>query len=59
MLCSDLAADSGSFTRRRINREHGALAIVRPDEYVVHVLPLSARVELSEFFAGNMITISP
>jgi len=29
--------------------------VVRPDQYVAGVLPLSAREELTEFFAGNMI----
>ena len=59
MFCADLAADSDIFTRRRISREHGALVIVRPDQYVAHVLPLNAHAELSEFFAGNMELIAP
>ncbi|MFV0375085.1 FAD-dependent monooxygenase [Microbacterium sp.] len=33
----------------------GALVVVRPDQYVAHVLPLSARDELTEFFAGFLV----
>lgn len=33
----------------------GALVIVRPDMYVAHVLPLSAREEITEFFAKSMV----
>ena len=34
----------------------GALVIVRPDMYVAHVLPLSAREEITEFFAQSMVS---
>jgi phenol 2-monooxygenase len=33
----------------------GALVVVRPDQYVAAVLPLTAREELTEFFARTMI----
>jgi phenol 2-monooxygenase len=39
------------FTERGIDRERGALVVVRPDQYVAHVLPLNAYQELSAFFA--------
>ncbi|MFI8411136.1 FAD-binding monooxygenase [Paeniglutamicibacter gangotriensis] len=42
------------FEARGINREHGAIVVVRPDQYVAHVLPLDAHAELAEFFAGIM-----
>lgn len=42
------------FDARGIDRS-GALVIVRPDMYVAHVLPLSAREEITEFFARNMV----
>jgi phenol 2-monooxygenase len=32
----------------------GAIVVVRPDQYVAHVLPLSARTELTDFFAPFM-----
>ncbi|MGO3320095.1 MAG: FAD-dependent monooxygenase, partial [Microbacterium gubbeenense] len=33
----------------------GAIVVVRPDQYIAHVLPLSAREELREFFAGFLL----
>ncbi|WP_168625621.1 FAD-binding monooxygenase [Cryobacterium sp. BB307] len=41
------------FNKRGIDRT-GCLVIVRPDQYVAHVLPLTARDELTDFFAGCM-----
>lgn len=32
--------------------DDGAIVVVRPDQYVAHVLPLDARGELAQFFAG-------
>ena len=43
------------FEARGINREHGAIVVVRPDQYVAQVLPLDAHAELAEFFAGVMV----
>ncbi len=35
---------------RGVDREHGCIVIVRPDQYVAHVLPLDAHAELAAFF---------
>ncbi len=43
------------FDIRGIDRTKGALVVVRPDQYVAHVLPLDAHAELSAFFAGFML----
>jgi 2-polyprenyl-6-methoxyphenol hydroxylase-like FAD-dependent oxidoreductase len=43
------------YTQRGINREQGCLVIVRPDQYVAHILPLEARAELEAFFDGFMV----
>lgn len=43
------------FARRGIDRAAGCVVVVRPDQYVAHVLPLSATAELAEFFARNMV----
>ncbi|WP_028229172.1 FAD-binding monooxygenase [Paraburkholderia ferrariae] len=43
-------ATTDIFDERGINRERGALVVVRPDQYVAHVLPLDAYAELSAFF---------
>lgn len=39
------------FAGRQID-SRGAIVIVRPDQYVANVLPLSARADLTAFFAG-------
>ncbi len=46
--------DDDIFTARGIDRR-GALVVVRPDQYVAHVLPLTARDELTDFFAQSML----
>ncbi|MBL3961001.1 FAD-dependent monooxygenase [Burkholderia sp. KCJ3K979] len=38
------------FNEREVDRERGALVVVRPDQYVAHVLPLDAYAELTAFF---------
>ena len=40
---------------RGIDRERGCMVIVRPDQYVAHVLPLDATAELADFFDGFML----
>nr|WP_315266425.1 FAD-dependent monooxygenase [Microbacterium lemovicicum] len=42
------------FEERGLSRD-GVVVVVRPDQYVAHVLPLTATDELAEFFAGNML----
>ncbi|WP_285042105.1 FAD-binding monooxygenase [Plantibacter sp. LMC-P-059a] len=41
------------FEERGIDRD-GAIVVVRPDQYVAHVLPLTATAELAAFFDGVM-----
>jgi phenol 2-monooxygenase/3-hydroxybenzoate 4-monooxygenase len=43
------------FDARGIERRQGALVVVRPDQYIAHVLPLAAHRELAAFFAGFML----
>jgi len=43
------------YDARDIDRAAGCVVIVRPDQYVAHVLTLDAFDELSEFFAGFML----
>ncbi|HRP99358.1 MAG TPA: 3-hydroxybenzoate 4-monooxygenase, partial [Terrimesophilobacter sp.] len=42
------------FEERDIDRA-GCVVIVRPDQYVAHILPLTARDELTAFFARSML----
>ena len=44
------------FDLRGIDREQGALVVVRPDQYVAHVLPLDAYTELASYFAPLLLT---
>ena len=55
--CSVAEFKSGAdiFDLRGIDRQNGCIVIVRPDQYVAHVLPLDAYAELSAFFDGFMI----
>ena len=46
------------FDARGVDRA-GCVVVVRPDQYVADVLPLTARAELAEFFAGNMRSQQP
>ncbi|WP_125106563.1 FAD-dependent monooxygenase [Gulosibacter massiliensis] len=43
---------------REVSRD-GAIVIVRPDQYVAGVLPLSARDEVAEFFAQHLLEPAP
>ena len=47
--------DDDIFDLRGIARDQGALVVVRPDQYVSHVLPLDAYAELAAFFAPLLI----
>lgn len=47
----NLRAGRDIFAERGIDIQQGALVIVRPDQYVAHVLPLDATDELASFFA--------
>ncbi|MDN5796467.1 MAG: FAD-binding monooxygenase [Intrasporangium sp.] len=46
------------FDARGVDRG-GCVVVVRPDQYVAHILPLSATDELAEFFAQNMLVQAP
>jgi phenol 2-monooxygenase len=43
------------FEMRGVNRDEGCMIVVRPDQYVSHVLPLHAHTALTDFFAGILI----
>ncbi|MDX3906156.1 MAG: FAD-binding monooxygenase [Pigmentiphaga sp.] len=54
MFCPDLKSGNDIFDMRGIDRQHGCLVVVRPDQYIAHVLPLDAHAELASFFDGFM-----
>jgi phenol 2-monooxygenase len=54
LFCADLKSGNDIFDLRGIDRDRGCLVIVRPDQYIAHVLPLDAVAELSAFFERFM-----
>jgi 2-polyprenyl-6-methoxyphenol hydroxylase-like FAD-dependent oxidoreductase len=54
-FCAIEDARQDIFTLRKIYREQGCLVVVRPDQYIAHVLPLDATDELAAFFDGFML----
>lgn len=43
------------FDLRGISKEKGCILIIRPDQYVAHILPLDAYEELEKFFDGFLL----
>lgn len=54
VFCPDPKSGQHIFELRGIDRAHGALVVVRPDQYIAHVLPLDAHQALAAFFGGFM-----
>ncbi len=54
-FCPDFKNAADIFDIRGIDRKAGCMVIVRPDQYVAHVLPLDAKAELSTFFRGFLV----
>jgi phenol 2-monooxygenase (NADPH) len=52
VFCADVKRGGDIFEMRGIDRTAGCMVIVRPDQYVGHILPLSGRDALSAYFAG-------
>ena len=55
VFCPDLKGGNDVFAMRGIDRAAGCIVVVRPDQYVAHVLPLDAYGELASFFDGFML----
>ncbi|UOR01541.1 FAD-dependent monooxygenase [Leucobacter allii] len=52
---SALTREGDAYDLRGVDRERGTAVIVRPDQYVAHVLPLDDRDGLAGFFAGALL----
>jgi phenol 2-monooxygenase len=52
VFCADLKRGEDLFEMRGIDRGAGCMVIVRPDQYVGHVLPLHARDDVAAYFAA-------
>jgi phenol 2-monooxygenase (NADPH) len=55
MFCPDLKGGHDIFTMRGIDQDAGCMVVVRPDQYVAHVLPLDGYAQLAAFFDGFML----
>lgn len=55
MFCADLTGGKDIFDLREIDRGHGCIIVVRPDQYVAQILPLDAHAALAAFFDGFMM----
>lgn len=52
VFCTDHKGAGDFFDMRGIDRACGCMVVVRPDQYIAHVLPLDAYAELAGFFDG-------
>ena len=57
MFCRDLKSGHDIFAMRGIDRDGGCVIVVRPDQFVAHILPLDAHAELAGFFDGFMTQV--
>ncbi|WP_138465984.1 FAD-dependent monooxygenase [Poseidonocella sp. HB161398] len=58
VFCTDHKGQGDIFDMRGIDREGGCMVVVRPDQYIAHVLPLGARAELAAFFDGFLLPVA-
>jgi len=56
LFCPDLKGGNDIFDMRGIDRDRGCVVVVRPDQYIAHVLPLDAYADLLAFFDGFMLS---
>lgn len=54
---NDAAASQNIYTARQIDRARGCLVVVRPDQYIAHILPLDATDALAAFFDAFMLEV--
>ena len=55
VFCAELNSARNIFDMRGVDRKGGCVIVVRPDQYVAHILPLDAYAEMTSFFEGFMI----
>ncbi len=55
MFCAAPKGGQDIFDLRAIDRKNGCLVIVRPDQYVAHILPIDRHDQLAAFFNGIML----
>ena len=55
IFCPDLKSGNDIFEMRGIDRQQGCVVVVRPDQYIAHILPLDAQDDLAAFFGRFMV----
>jgi phenol 2-monooxygenase len=55
MFCPDPGGRGDIFDMRGIDRARGCIVVVRPDQFIAHVLPLDAFAELAAYFDAIMV----
>lgn len=55
VFCVDVKGGNDIYEMRGIDRNKGCIVIVRPDQYIAHILPLEAREDLGTFFNGILL----
>jgi phenol 2-monooxygenase len=58
MFCADLKSGHDVFALRGIDRMAGCMVVVRPDQYVAQVLPLTDFAALSAYFDAFMLQVN-
>jgi phenol 2-monooxygenase len=55
IFCADRKSGADIFAMRGIDREAGCIVVVRPDQYVAHVLPIDGYAQLASYFDRFML----
>lgn len=55
MFCADVKSGNDIFDMRGIDRDKGCIVVVRPDQYISHVLPLDGYQDLAALFDGFLL----
>jgi phenol 2-monooxygenase (NADPH) len=55
IFCADIRSGNDIFAARGVDRQAGCMVVVRPDQYVAHILPLDDYKQLASFFDGFML----
>jgi len=55
VFCVDHKSGQNIYDMRGIDKENGCMIVVRPDQYIAHILPLDAYDRLAAFFDGILL----
>jgi phenol 2-monooxygenase (NADPH) len=55
VFCADRKSGQDIFAMREVDRDAGCIVVVRPDQYVAHVLPIDGYEQLASYFDGFML----